>query len=552
MERNIEALKNNEFDLLVIGGGITGAAVAHDASLRGLKVALVEMKDFGWATSSATSKLIHGGLRYLKNMEFGLVRESLRERRIYEMIAPHLVYPVPFLVPTYKYSMNSRIMIYPGMVLYDVLSYDKGHLDDPDRRIPSYQILSKQRVTALEPNVNSYELTGGAIYWDCQMYNSERLTLSFVLTAAENGAEVANYIKVQDLINEHGKITGAKVKDILTGEEFDIRAKVTANVSGPWADFISGLGIENNNRKVLRSEGIHIITRPIVKEHAIVYRTKSGRHFFIIPWRNKSLIGTTDTEYQGSPDDYCVTEEKVLDFIDEINDSHPAGNLRIEDVEFAYGGLRPIVEDETDVDVSSYDASRKYEIFDHFDSDNLQNFFTVIGGKYTTSRAVAEQLVDKVYAKLSMAPPKCVTEFTPLVGGNFKHWKEFQQRGLRKRHDVPQDALNTLMHLYGLDYNRVVDLCAAKPQLADPIGEGQKILACQVEYAVKNEMAMRLEDVVYRRTDLATIGKPHKKDLEATAEIMAEHLGWDKAKQDEEVELIWAAILTKGIRCRIQ
>ena len=548
MKRDPGKMGSRKYDLLIIGGGISGACVAHDAVLRGISVALVEKKDFGWATSAATSKLIHGGLRYLKNLEFGLVRESLQERRIYEIIAPHMVYPVPFLIPTYENSSNSRIFIYPGMLLYDILSYDKGSLEDPERKVPHFKILSRSQVLSKEPDVNTDNLTGGAIYYDCQLYSSERTTLSFVQSAAKNGADVANYLGVEQLLIADGKVKGARVKDELNGNTYDIEAKVTVNVTGPWADFVSGLGGGTSRKKIVRSEGIHLITRPLVKSNAIVYRTFSGRHFFMIPWRNKTLIGTTDTRYEGDPDKYGVSEKNVLEFIDEINEAHPAGKLTMDDIEFCYGGLRPIVEEETDVEVDVYDKSRRYEIYDHAAKDNLQNFFTVVGGKYTTSRMLAEKLVDKVFEKLGIQAPPCTTAKTPLHGGNIRNWDSFLQEGRLQFREPAEETVYNILHSYGTAAEKVFDIGRQDPKLLEPMTADSPTILAQVLYSVQNEMAVTLEDIVLRRTDVAEIATMSKQEVQDCASLAAGPLGWSEQETHRQVELVWELLASKGIK----
>jgi glycerol-3-phosphate dehydrogenase len=279
MKRNPARMKPSRYDVLFIGGGITGAAAAYDAAQRGLRTALVEMRDFGWATSAATSKLVHGGLRYLKNFEFGLVRESLRERRVLTAIAPHLVAPLPFLVPTYRGTSNNLPMIGAGMVLYELLSFDKAWLEDHARQAPSFRMMSAKRVLEMEPGVDPRGLTGGAIYYDCQMHSPDRLTLEFVLGAAGLGADVANYLKAEALATDGRRICGATVRDQLTGETLDIGASVVVNVAGPWADFVSEMALGGSKKGLIRSQGIHLVFRSVVRDHAVVLRTKGGRHF---------------------------------------------------------------------------------------------------------------------------------------------------------------------------------------------------------------------------------------------------------------------------------
>ena len=548
MERQFSKMRSKKYDLLIIGGGITGACVAHDAVLRGLSVALVEMRDFGWATSSATSKLIHGGLRYLKNMEFGLVRESLRERRTLEIIAPHLVYPFPFLIPTYKETSNSRLVIFPGMILYDILSYDKGNMEDPGRKVPHFELLTRNQVLEKEPTTNPTDLTGGAIYYDCQMYSPERLTLSFILSAAKNGAHVANYAKVEQLIIEENEVKGARVKDMLTNETIDIQASITVNVSGPWADFIAGLALNDPKTKVIRSEGIHLITSPMIKSHALVYRTTTGRHFFIIPWRGKSLIGTTDTKYDGSPDEYGVSQENVEAFIEEINDTHTSANLTIEDIDYTYGGLRPIVEEETEVETDVYDKSRKYEIYDHEQEDKLKGFVTVIGGKYTTSRSLADELVNQVFEKLDRPKKDCITDVVPVVGGNIRNWEGILAEAGIRYENLPENVLMNLLHSYGSRYEQVLDLAKENETLGETICEGADAIKAQIVFGARYEMAMSLEDIVNRRTNILLVSKLSKEGILEIAKIFGKEKGWGPEQIESQAEEVWMVYSRKNIR----
>src|ERR1700743_1573733 len=236
MRRELNRLSSEVFDLLIIGGGVTGACVARDAALRGLKVALIEKNDFAHATSAHNSKLIHGGLRYLRNFELGLVRESLRERRIWQRNAPHLVHPLPFLVPLYDAGLKGRATLAAGLTLYDLLSYDRGWLDDPDQRLPGHSFLSNKTALAREPSLEGPEFEGSFLYYDAQMYAPERLALECILDAVEHGAAAANHLAADDLLIRNGKVEGAKVHDLAGDARFDIRAKVTLLAAGPWAD----------------------------------------------------------------------------------------------------------------------------------------------------------------------------------------------------------------------------------------------------------------------------------------------------------------------------
>jgi glycerol-3-phosphate dehydrogenase len=536
MQRDLETMAATTFDVLFVGGGISGAAAVYDAAQRGLRAALVDKRDFGWATSSATSKLVHGGLRYLKNLEFGLVRESLRERRIFERVAPHLVEPFPFLVPTYQgIGQNSLPLIVPGMVLYEMLSFDKAWLEDHDRQVPSFRLLSKKTVLAEEPGVEAGSLTGGAIYYDCQMHSPERVSLEMILAAVGYGAQVANYTEVIGLKKDGGRIIGASVRDVLTGAEHEIAASVVVNVAGPWADFVSEMALGGEMKHLLRSQGIHLVMPPVTGGHAVVLQTLTKRHFFLIPYRGMTLAGTTDTQFTGHPDEYGVTREAATHFLKEIKEVYPgAAEIEMDDITWTYGGLRPIVDDQTDVEVEVYKASRKYEIYDHAKEDRIDGFVTVIGGKYTTSRNLAETLVDLIETKLGRPKTSCHTAWTPLPGGQFRRWHEFMADGARQYPQLGEAMLERLSRVYGSRRDRVVARMNQNG-LSNQLDPRQPLPAAVVAEAVEVEMAQRLEDILWRRTTLANTGQFDEAGVAAAAKIAGEMLGWSDKRRNEEI-----------------
>jgi len=533
MTRFTEGYKGEKFDLIIIGGGITGAAIAYDAASRGLSVALIEKKDFGGATSAATSKLIHGGLRYLATMEFGLVRESLRERKTLENIAPNLVYPIPFMITTNRTKLtNTKWVIKTGMILYDILSFDKAFTWDKSKRMPLHTTYSKERVLELEPNVKRKGLTGASVYYDCISIFPERLTLAFIKSAIQYGAKVANYAEVVEFIYaDKNRIAGVRVLDKITNRKLEVLGEVTLNCSGPWADIILGLAKkEVDGEHLRRSEGIHVITRKLVNDHTVGSITPEGRHFFLIPWRGHSLIGTTDKEYVGRPDDYRVTAQSIQELLDEVNASFGNGSLSFKDIRYAYGGLRPLVEDQTK-DV--YESSRKYEIYDN-KRDGLDGLITIEGGKYTTSRNLAEHALKLIARKLKKRFPRTITDKTYLYGSEIPDINEFFERIVKENPDFDRKTVEYLGKSYGLEYSRVLEIARSNKALARPVNDDGEILA-QVVYAARHELAKTLNDILFRRTGIGTLGHPGEELLRTVAQTAAKELGWSGGRIREEL-----------------
>jgi glycerol-3-phosphate dehydrogenase len=479
MRRATDRLANETFDILVIGCGITGACVARDASLRGLKVALVERGDFANATSAHNSKLIHGGLRYLRNFELGLVRESLRERRIWQRIAPHLVHPLPFLVPLFGDGWKARATLSAGLALYDILSFDRGWLDDPAQRLPGHSWLSADNARRREPVLDQPGLQGAFLYYDAQMFSPERLALECLIDADAHGAALANYVEASRLLQRDGKIEGCTVRDTISGESIDVRAKTTLVATGPWADIFLEHAINRpSSHKLLRSRGIHVLVPSITNEFALTMATAHG-HFFVLPWRGHTLLGTTDTAFTGDPDTLAVSESDIAGFFTFINRYLPKADLARNKVEYFYAGLRPLVADGAS---DTYGASRKSELVDHGKDDGLDGLFSAIGGKWTTSRHLAETVVDRLVEKLDANVDGCKTADRRLPGVSL------------------------------------------------PAGIEE-----QVTTAMHTEMALTLEDVVMRRTAIGQFGKPSGDTLDTISRLMAAELGWSDDRRRREI-----------------
>lgn len=542
LQRHIEDAGGREFDLVIIGGGITGCSVAYEASSRGLTVCLLEKGDFGGATSAATSKEIHGGLRYLKNCEIKLVRESLRERRILANIAPNFVHPLAHLMPLYDLSFLERANMHFGLTLYDLLSYDRSKAWDPIKRIPNHRMLTASEALSLEPGIRTKGLSCGAVYYDCQNLMPERLTLAFLKSAVKHGAAVSNYAKVTGLMAAgNGKLEGVQAHDLLTGRELEIRASLVVNCAGPWADLIVQGAGKASHQHLRRSEGIHIITKPLVRSHGVTRVYKEGGHFFVLPWRGHSLIGTTDQDYSGDPDDYRVTKESILTLLEKVNQGFGFGDLDMDDVLYAYGGLRPLVEDQTK---GTYQTSRRYEIHDH-ETSGLPGLITVEGGKYTTSRGLAESLMPLVGTKLKKDPGSCISRGNLLAGCEIPDLAKFLDSAPDRLPGAEPDTALTLSRLYGNHSGQVWALAQEDQALAQPLNSDGEVLA-QVIYAARFEMARTLNDIILRRTGLGTLGHPGGYALRAVARTAARELGWDRARRKEEIAKAEAALKVPG------
>ncbi len=534
MERFVENYHGEQFDIIIIGGGITGAAVAYAASSRGLKVALFEKNDFGGATSAATSKLIHGGLRYLANMEFALVRESLKERKILGNIAPNFIYPIPFMIPNYRRYRGGMWMMMLGMFLYDVLSFDKKDTWDKSKELPNHDTYRRRKTLRLEPGIRKNKLVGSTIFYDYQSIFPERLTLAFIKSAIDYGAKVSNYTEVKNfIIGQHKKAEGLIVYDSIQNKELTVKGSLIINCGGTWADLILEMATEGKAKhlKIKRSEGIHIITKKINNDHIISILKDDGKHFMVMPWRGHSIIGTTDKEYFGLPDDYKVSRESIQEVIDTINQYYGDGNLSYEDVIFAYGGLRPLIDDQTG---GSYESSRKYEVYDNI-KDGIDSLITVEGGKYTTSRNLAYNVMDLVQKKLKIKLKDSITYSNYLSGCEIKDMEQFMIK-LHNRYDKSY-AYNTIEYLgrnYGTESAEIFKLATENAHLAEVLNQDGEILA-EVNYAIKTEMAKTLKDIFLRRTGLGTLGDPGKELIAKVAQLAAKLLDWDDSKTLDEI-----------------
>lgn len=563
MERRIGSLIKEEFDVLVIGGGITGACIAHDAALRGLKTALVEKDDFGMATSSASSKLLHGGIRYLQKLQLGKVRESARERIFFQKIAPQLTTTVPFLIPTYKGSlMKGRLALTAGMWIYHALCCGlNARLTDLSKKIPFGRFHSQKEIGEMAGILRNISgITGGQTLYEVHMDSSERMTLQFIKSAASRGAVVANHLAVTDFLLEEGRVTGVGCQDTLTGSKLTVRAKITVNAAGPFLPALNGRipGVRLRKNTTGFSKGVHLVTRQVEKSYALALSsgkktegmvTRGGRHIFIIPWRGKSLIGTTNVPFTGLPDEVCVTEEDIVDFLADINGIIPDIGLCRSDVHYAFAGLYPLLSDEIKSD--TYQGHGEYQLVDHAEEDGVEGIFSVFGAKYTTARVVAEKALDMIASRVGCAK-KCRTSHTPLEGADIADFPALLQVSQKRYASILEpDAITHLVRFFGREIDTVVAWMQTGDGLLEKLCAEREILVGEVVWAVEKEMACTLDDVVIARTGLGTVGYPGREVLERIAAMMQNMLGWsdaEKCRQLDEVERRYTHILKDG-RC---
>lgn len=547
MKRNLVELSKNTYDVLIIGGGIYGAWAAWDAALRGLSVALVDKGDFGSATSSNSLKVIHGGLRYLQHADFRRLRRSICERTVLMRVAPHIVHPLPFMMPTYGHFMSGKKIMFLALMMNDLVGFDRNRLKDPEKHLPPGRVISKYECLQLFPGVKEEGLTGGAIWYDCQMYNSERMLISILRSAGRAGASLANYMKVTGFLKHGNCITGVKARDMLTEEELDIRAKIVLNTSGPWINqVLQLLNGDYQNHGVSLSKTMNLVVRrQLIPKYAVgvssefkdkdALISKGSRLLFIIPWREFSLIGTTHTPYEGSPNDFRITEKDIQDFITEINEAYPAAALEREDVSFVHGGLLPMNgKSDNKVDVN---LVKQYRIYDHMKDNGVEGLVSVVGVKYTEARGVAKKVVDLVFEKFAKKSPRCVTSIKPVYGGNIQRFNDFLFQERKKRAwGLDEEVIEHLVYNYGSEYSGVIKYINENPHWGEKIASTTRVIKAEIVHGIREEMAEKLSDVVLRRTELGSAGDPGEEALKTCANIMARELDWSESRVQSEIE----------------
>jgi glycerol-3-phosphate dehydrogenase len=522
-----ERLKATPADLLIIGGGITGAGIARDAAMRGLRTILVDQHDLGAGTSSRSSRLIHGGVRYLEEGNVRLVFEALRERRTLLHIAPHLVRPLPFVFPVHRGDRIPLWKLWAGILVYDLLA--------AFRNVGWHRLLGKRALLKDEPMVRERGLAGGIRYFDAQC-DDARLVVATARDAIRHGALVANYMAVESLNQADGRVQGATLHDRLTGQSTSVHARVVVNATGPWCDEVRRLEDPAATPILRPTKGVHVMVRRDRLGHEAAITLTSpidGRVMFVLPWGDFSYIGTTDTDATEHPDQLRATEDDIVYLLRSANAAFPNAHLDERDVLATWAGLRPLI-----APPAALGASRIPR--EHLILQGRGGMLTIAGGKLTTFRSMAAELVDRVEATLHELDgrprvPRPPTADEPLPGGEVQDLEPLGRAGLELGLFI--ETVDHIVRTYGTECSAVFNLVRERRELAAPLLAGYPAIEAEVIHVARRELAQRVDDVLVRRIHPYYEGPDHGLGAaRRTAELLAEELGWEPARLEEEVE----------------
>lgn len=521
---------STELDVLVVGGGVVGAGAAMDAATRGLRTAIVEARDWASGTSSRSSKLIHGGLRYLEMFDFGLVREALHERSLLlNRIAPHLVHPVPFLYPlTHRYW--ERPYVGAGVMIYDALAATSRE----PQRLPRHKHLTRRAALRQTPSLSPHVLAGAVQYWDAQV-DDARFTMTLVRTAVSYGTLAANRCEVTEFLRSGDAVVGARLLDTETGRTVDVRAREVINATGVWTGDLPYTASQANGLRVRASKGVHLLVprERLRSATGIITRTERSV-LFVIPWRQHWIIGTTDTDWDLGKNNPSASARDIDYLLDHVN-AILRKPLRREDVVGVYAGLRPLVAGTAGTTAK---LSREHTI-----SRAAPGLVVVAGGKFTTYRVMAAQAVDEAASGLDQTVPPSCTDRVPLAGasGYLALWN--RRNELAAEHGLPLARLEHLLNRHGDMVDQVLELVEADPALGEPLPGTHDYLRAEAVHAVTHEGARHLDDVLARRTRLSI--EASDRGIAAApvvAELIAPHLGWSEADTTRELRHYQASV----------
>lgn len=535
-EKTLNLLAGKEYDLVIAGCGAYGAFAAEDAALRGLSVAIIDRSDFCGATSANSLKIIHGGLRYLQKADIIRTRESAVERYNMFHMAPHLVHPLPCVMPTRKRFMRSKPVMFLGILLNDILSWDRNRNIDPEKRIPCGRIVSRRRLNEMIPGLADDDITGGAVWHDAYALNTERLIIGAVRTAVSAGADAANYVAMTSLFREGNKVSGINVRDTITGNAFTIRSKMVINNTGPFT--ITSPPAANITRP---QGGISlavnvILKKKLIDKYAAGLSCKAGsqkneRLLFFVPWHDVTMAGTYYISQNPDKETPAVTDEDIDSLIKDLNVAYPPAGITRDDIALLHAGLLPTKEPAT-TGIRDPGLMEHYQLIDHQTVDNIEGLMTVLGVKYTTARNVAEKTIDLACRKLAISPRLPRSAQTPLPGGNIDNFEDFMKEAVGK------GISRQMAYNFGTEYTKVLELGKENPELLKPLSLTTTVTGSEAVFAVREEMAETLSDIVFRRTDLGAVGIPDNTALVNCASFVAREKGWSAGKITSEIDRV--------------
>jgi glycerol-3-phosphate dehydrogenase len=532
MVRDLRRLADTHFDLVVVGAGFYGAIAAWDATLRGLSVALIDKDDFGSGTSFNNLKTLHGGLRSLQAFNFPQMRLFIQERRALARVAPHLVRPLPFVVPTYRDPRRSAMLMRLALAVNDVVARDRNEgLRDPAIQLPRSEIISREDCLRLNPIIDRTGVTAGAVWHDYQVQNTDRMTLSFVLSAAEKNAATANYVRATRFLAAGSRVEGVRVAVRQTGDEFDVRGRAVLNAAGPWAaSLLSGLD-SHAAPAVGLSRAMNVITRPVVTGYACGGLAR-GRFLFVVPWRNVSILGTSHDAHEGSPEALGVTRSDLEMFLADAHRAFPGAELTAADVRLVHRGLLPMISGSR----NHVQLLRESVVIDHREH-NVHGLVSMFGVRYTTARHTAARAIDTVFKVLGHRdPPACRTAVTPVTGGDIEDKESFvRAAGQHAVHGAPAGAAQRLALTYGTGYQAVLQPMREYLELAEPLGRNCAVTGAEIVHAAQHESAVTLADAFIRRTEAGSAGHPGSDAIERAAYLMARYAGWNQRRAADEI-----------------
>jgi glycerol-3-phosphate dehydrogenase len=540
MTRDLDLLvasTSDVFDVLVVGGGIYGLTIACDAAQRGLRVALIERDDFGGGASFNHLRTIHGGLRYLQRLDVARARESVRERRTIARIAPHAVRPLPFALPLYRSVVRGKTVMRAGFLVDRLIAMGRNRNVIASHKLPGGRVFGRGTSVQRYPGLKRQGLTGAAVFHDYVMLEPDRLTFSWALAAAERGATLANHVEALSFVTENKRVVGVRARDVLRSHgsgEFDIRARVTVNATGGSIDrLLKPLGVATG---IPMLKAMNLVTRRDAGEEALGGRSTSGRNLFLVPWRDRALFGTWESDRACDPDNCRVTDADIAAFTAELNQAFPALDLTPADITLVHQGVVPAIANGDRVSLQGRDQIR-----DHAANGpgSIEGLVTVSGAKYTTARAVAERVTNRLFEKLPQKPVASRTATTPLPGGDI-HDVGLAIADARREHDegLPTDTIPHLIAAYGSRFRTVLDLAVDRPDWRKRLAKNSPVIGAELVHAVRKEMALTLADAVIRRTPLGALGDPGEDALVRAADIVGTELRWSPDRRRAEIDAV--------------